>query len=128
VIRVLSDENVHIDIISGRRQEGIELVRAMEAGLCGQKDLKILEYAEEHDLLILSGDKDFGGLIEFGNLWGKGRVLLLRYQVLDCVKIVKDIVHVLLGAGRSRCDCALGTRLPGSEAQLMNALSQHSLS
>ena len=97
MIRVLSDENVHIDIISGRRQEGIELVRAMEAGLCGQKDLKILEYAEEHDLLILSGDKDFGGLIEFGNLWGKGRVLLLRYQVLDCVKIVKDIVHVLLG-------------------------------
>ena len=97
MIRVLSDENVHVDIISGLRQEGIDLVTAMEAGLCGQKDLMILEYAEEHDLLILSGDKDFGGLIEFGNLWGKGRVLLLRYQVLDCVKIVKDIVHVLLG-------------------------------
>jgi len=97
VIRVLSDENVHVDIISGLRQEGIDLVTAMEAGLCGQKDLRVLEYAEEHDLLILSGDKDFGGLIEFGNLWGKGRVLLLRYQVLDCVKIVKDIVHVLLG-------------------------------
>lgn len=97
MIRVLSDENVHVDIISGLRQEGIDLVTAMEAGLCGQKDLRVLEYAEEHDLLILSGDKDFGGLIEFGNLWGKGRVLLLRYQVLDCVKIVKDIVHVLLG-------------------------------
>jgi len=94
VIRILSDENVHTDIISGLRKEGFDLVTAVEAGLAGRKDREILDYAEEHDLVVLSGDKDFGGLLEFGKLWGTGRVLLLRYQVLNPHKIVREIVQV----------------------------------
>jgi predicted nuclease of predicted toxin-antitoxin system len=93
-MRILSDENVHMDIVSGLRKEGFDLVTAVEAGLAGRKDQEILEYAEEHDLLVLSGDKDFGGLLEFGKLWGSGRVLLLRYQILNPHKIVRDIVQV----------------------------------
>lgn len=79
MIRILSDENVHADIVSGLRREGFDLVTAVESGLGGRKDVEILDYAENHDLLLLTGDKDFGGLIEFGRLWGRGRVLLLRY-------------------------------------------------
>lgn len=94
MISVLSDENVHMDIVNGLRQKGIRLVTAMEAGLAGRKDEDILDYAEKHDLCLLSGDKDFGGLIEFGKLWGRGRVLLLRYQILNTAKIVNDIAHV----------------------------------
>jgi predicted nuclease of predicted toxin-antitoxin system len=93
-MRILSDENVHMDIVSGLRKEGFDLVTAVEAGLAGRKDQEILEYAEEHDLLVLSGDKDFGGLLEFGKLWGSGRVLLLRYQILNPHKIVRDVVQV----------------------------------
>ncbi len=63
--------------------------------MSSRKDAEILEYAEKHELLLLSGDKDFGGLIEFGRLWGRGRVLLLRYQILNLDKIVRDIVQVL---------------------------------
>lgn len=96
MIRVLSDENVHTDIISGLRKEGFDLVTAVEAGLAGQKDQEILDYAEQRDLVVLSGDKDFGGLLEFGKLWGTGRVLLLRYQILNPEKIVRDIVQVFL--------------------------------
>jgi predicted nuclease of predicted toxin-antitoxin system len=95
VISVLSDENVHADIITGLRQKGIHMVTAIEVGLSGRKDEEILEYSEKHELLLLSGDKDFGGLIEFGRLWGRGRVLLLRYQILNLHKIVSDIVQVL---------------------------------
>ena len=94
MIRILSDENVHTDIISDLRKEGFDLVTAVEAGLAGRKDREILDYAEEHDLVVLSGDKDFGGLLEFGKLWGTGRVLLLRYQILNPHKIVRDIVQV----------------------------------
>jgi predicted nuclease of predicted toxin-antitoxin system len=90
VIRILSDENVHADIVSGLRQEGFELVTAVDLRLAGRKDFEILDYAEKNDLLLLSGDKDFGGLIEFGSLWGRGRVLLLRYR-----KIVEDIARAL---------------------------------
>jgi len=95
VIRILSDENVHADIVSGLRQKGFDVVTAAESGFAGRKDIEILDHAEKHDLLVLSGDKDFGGLIEFGSLWGRGRVLLLRYQLLNVRKIVEDIARVL---------------------------------
>lgn len=95
MIRILSDENVHADIVSGLRQEGFDLVTAVESGLAGRKDIEILDYAEKYDLLLVTGDKDFGGLIEFGSLWGRGRVLLLRYQVLNILKIVEDIARTL---------------------------------
>jgi len=95
VIRILSDENVHADIVSGLRQKGFDVVTAAESGFAGRKDVEILDHAEKHDLLVLSGDKDFGGLIEFGSLWGRGRVLLLRYQLLNVRKIVEDIARVL---------------------------------
>lgn len=95
MIRILSDENVHADIVSGLRLEGFDLVTAVQSGLGGRKDVEILDYAENHDLLLLTGDKDFGGLIEFGSLWGRGRVLLLRYQLLNIGKIVEDIARTL---------------------------------
>jgi len=44
---------------------------------------------------VISGDKDFGGLIEFGSLWGMGKVMLLRYRILTIERIVKNIVEVL---------------------------------
>ena len=95
MIRILSDENVHADIVSGLRQEGFDLVTAVESGLAGRKDIEVLDYAEKYDLLLVTGDKDFGGLIEFGSLWGRGKVLLLRYQVLNILKIVEDIARTL---------------------------------
>ena len=95
MISVLADENVHMDIVTGLRQRGIDLITALEAGLVGRKDEEVLEYAEKHELLLISGDKDFGGLIEFGRLWGRGRVLLLRYQILNLPRIVDGIVQVL---------------------------------
>lgn len=95
MISVLADENVHMDIVAGLRQRGIHLMTALEAGLAGRKDEEVLQYAEKHGLLLISGDKDFGGLIEFGKLWGRGKVLLLRYQILNLPRIVNGIVQVL---------------------------------
>ena len=97
MIRILSDENVHADIVSGLQQEGFDLVTAAGAGLAGRKDIDILDYAEKQNLVLISGDKDFGGLIEFGRLWGRGRVLLLRYQIINVRKIVEDIAVTLRG-------------------------------
>ncbi len=95
MIRILSDENVHADIVSGLRQKNFDVLTAVESGFAGRKDIEILDHAEKHDLLVLSGDKDFGGLIEFGSLWGRGRVLLLRYQLINVNQIVQDIARAL---------------------------------
>src|SRR3989339_1228302 len=50
---------------------------------------------KKHGLILLSGDKDFGGLVEFGALWGRGKVILLRYRIININRIVSHILEVL---------------------------------
>ena len=94
-MRILADENVHVDIIRGLRQADFEVLSVENVGLGGHKDYEILQYSEEHDLILVSGDKDFGGLIEFGTLWGRGKVVLLRYHLININRIVKDIFEAV---------------------------------
>ena len=63
--------------------------------MAGHKDLEILEYAEKENLILISGDKDVGGLVEFGTLWGRGKVILLRYRIININRIVSHIFEVL---------------------------------
>ena len=94
-MRLLADENVHTGIIQGLQNANFEVIFVPDIDLAGHKDREILEYAEKNDFLVISGDKDFGGLIEFGILWGTGKVMLLRYRILNIDRIVKNIVEVL---------------------------------
>jgi predicted nuclease of predicted toxin-antitoxin system len=94
-MRILADENVHMDIVLGLRRARHEVLFVPEVGLGGRKDVAILEYAEKHGLILLSGDKDFGGLVEFGRLWGRGRIILLRFRFLHPEQVVENIAEVL---------------------------------
>ncbi len=94
-MRILADENVHVGIVAGLRHGGCLVDFAPDIGLGATDDRAILDYAEEHSLVVISGDKDFGGLIEFGSLWGRGKVILLRYRLLRIERIIADILDVL---------------------------------
>jgi len=94
-MRILADENLHFDIVLRLRQANHEVISVSDVGLAGHKDLKILEYAEKDNLILISGDKDFGGLVEFGTLWGRGKVILLRYRIININRIVSHILEVL---------------------------------
>ena len=94
-MRILADENLHFDIVLRLRQANHEVISVSDVGLVGHKDLKILEYAEKDNLILISGDKDFGGLVEFGTLWGRGKVILLRYRIININRIVSHILEVL---------------------------------
>lgn len=94
-MRLLADENVHAEIVRKLRKAHIEVLYVPEIGLAGCSDRAILEDAIKNDLILISGDKDFGGLIEFGALWGRGKVILLRYRIIDANRIVLDIKQVL---------------------------------
>jgi len=96
MIKILADENVHSDIVQELRNSGYEVYFVPEIGLAGSSDEKILEYSEKHNLILLSGDKDFGGLIEFGTLWGQGKVILLRYRLINIARIVKNLTEILI--------------------------------
>lgn len=90
-MRILADENLHFEIVQGLRRENHEVFFVPEIGLAGRRDSVILDYAEKRKLIVVSGDKDFGGLIEFGTLWGRGKVILLRYNIINPKKIVRDL-------------------------------------
>lgn len=94
-MNILADENVHIEIIHGLRKKGYEVLFVPEIGLAGCDDNRILEHSEKNGLILLSGDKDFGGLIEFGTLWGRGKVILLRYRLINIKRIVNNVAEVI---------------------------------
>lgn len=95
MMRFLADENLHIEIVRGLRQANYEVLFVPDLGLAGHKDREILEYSEKNDLIVISGDKDFGGLIEFGSLWGRGKVILLRYRLINIQRIVRNTLEIL---------------------------------
>ena len=94
-MRILANENLHMGIVQGLREVNYEVLFVPDLGLAGHKDLEILEYSEKNDMIVISGDKDFGGLIEFGPLWGHGKVILLRYRFINIQQIVKNILEIL---------------------------------
>ena len=95
MIKLLADENVHYDIVADLRKSGFDITTAIDAGLAGCKDRQILEYSEKEGRILLTGDKDFGGLLEFGLLYGKGKVILLRYTIMDIKRITYELVELL---------------------------------
>jgi predicted nuclease of predicted toxin-antitoxin system len=94
-MRILANENLHTEIVRGLQQANYDVLFVPDIGLAGHKDREILEYSEKNELVLISGDKDFGGLIEFGPLWGRGKVILLRYRFINIQRIVKNILEIL---------------------------------
>ena len=59
MLRILTDEDVHGDIVAGllRRQPSIDLVRVQDVGLAHTSDPIILEWAAQQDRVVVSVDK-----------------------------------------------------------------------
>ena len=58
MLRLLSDEDVHDDIIRGlrRREPSLDIIRAIDAGLDHTKDPIILEWAATDGQILITGD------------------------------------------------------------------------
>jgi hypothetical protein len=58
MLRLLSDEDVHDDIIRGlrRREPILDIVRAVDVGLDHTADPMILEWAASQERILLTGD------------------------------------------------------------------------
>ena len=95
MLKLVADENTHSEIIAYLRSKGYEITTAIDEGLAGSKDSEVLAYTEKHDRILLTGDKDFGGLLEFGILYGRGKVILLRYTTMN-IKVIAEAINGLL--------------------------------
>jgi predicted nuclease of predicted toxin-antitoxin system len=58
VIRLLADENFNNNIVRGvkLREPGVDLVRIQDVGLSGAGDPSVLEWAAEHERVLLTHD------------------------------------------------------------------------
>jgi hypothetical protein len=58
MLRLLSDEDVHDDVVRGlrRREPSLDIVRAVDVGLAHTPDPIILEWAASQDRILLTGD------------------------------------------------------------------------
>lgn len=95
MIKLLVDENVHSGIIADLKKQKIDIVSVVDIGLTGAKDSALIDYSIKQDRVLITGDKDFGGILEFGILYGKGKVVLLRYNILNIKRISTEILHML---------------------------------
>jgi len=59
---LLTDENIHPDVVRALRQDGLDVLDTKECGLVGSSDLVILRRAYEENRVVLTHDSDFGQL------------------------------------------------------------------
>lgn len=60
--RLLTDENVHPEVIDWLRMTGFEVKTSFEAGLLGRDDSQVLRLASTEQRVVLTHDRDFGEL------------------------------------------------------------------
>ena len=59
---LLTDQNIHADVASFLRGEGLDVVDVQQAGLFGADDSAVLAWAVAQGRIIISHDADFGML------------------------------------------------------------------
>jgi predicted nuclease of predicted toxin-antitoxin system len=76
MLRLLIDEDVHIDILEGlrRRNPTIDVIRVHDVGLNQTPDADILEWAAQNDRVVVSVDKKTLA-VDAWNRVGAGRAM-----------------------------------------------------
>ena len=97
--RILADENIPPALSQALRTATHDVRSIFDLGLQGASDEAVLQAANKDDRILLTADKDFGLILELGALAGKGRVILLRYQILDWKRIAGELTAALEATG-----------------------------
>ena len=75
-MRFLVDENIHGAFVEWLRSAGHDVLYAAESR-CGDPDEVLLEVARSEERILVTDDKDFGGLVFHRRLVSEG-ILLIR--------------------------------------------------
>jgi hypothetical protein len=99
MLRLVSDEDVHDDIIRGlrRREPALDIVRIIDVGLNHTPDPIILEWAANNERVLLTGDLNTMVGFAWGRV-GSGLPMLGVLALLENVGIGRVIDEILLVA------------------------------
>ena len=98
--RILADENIPLALSLALRTANHDVVSIHDLHLQGASDEDVLKAAIQDSRILLTADKDFGLILELGPLAGTGKVILLRYQILDWNKIAAELTAALEATGQ----------------------------
>lgn len=74
-MNLVADENIDIEIVRGLRDAGYDILSIAE-DFFGISDEDVLEIANKHNAILLTGDKDFGELVFRKGKVTKGVILI----------------------------------------------------
>lgn len=98
-MRLLLDENLSPNQAAILREQGHDAVAALDAGLSGQPDEKIREFAIEENRVLLTLDSDFANMLRFPTAGTPGVIRLkihppteqaVREQIQKALALLKD--------------------------------------
>jgi len=91
----LADENIHPTAIDFLLGQGLDVHRAVDLGLAGKADEKILAYGHQHDRAILTHDSDFGTLAIAQHAPAFG-IVYLRPANIDPTFTIQSLTTLLM--------------------------------
>ncbi|NIS08395.1 MAG: hypothetical protein GWO07_06465, partial [Candidatus Dadabacteria bacterium] len=93
-MKLLADESVDHPIVENLRQHGHEVISVaeMEPGIT---DAEVLNHANKHKALLLTGDRDFGELVFRHNEIHHGIILIRLAGMAPNIKagVVSDVIE-----------------------------------
>lgn len=100
MLRLLTDEDVHDDIIRGlrRREPSLDIVRALDVGLYHTPDPDILAWAASQNRILVTGDLN----TMVGFAWNRVRLgetmpgVLALLENIGAGRVIDDILLVAL--------------------------------
>ena len=92
-MRFLADECCDAGLVAALRQDGYDVVYALEA-MRGATDEKVLDRAVSENRIVVTEDKGFGELVYVLGRPARG-IVLLRFGVSDCASQTAQMRYLL---------------------------------
>jgi len=89
-MQLFADESTPYNLIQHFRNSGIEVITVKEKGLSGAEDEKVLKFAVDNKLTLLTADLDFGNILLYPPATHLG-VIVIRYSPRVTIQLLKVI-------------------------------------
>ncbi|MFB0515072.1 MAG: DUF5615 family PIN-like protein [Candidatus Neomarinimicrobiota bacterium] len=85
-MKFLADMPISPKTVDFLKSHGHEAIRLADLGMAGAEDMETVDYARQHDMVILTMDLDFGGLMA-QRAWDKPSVVTFRLENPETARI-----------------------------------------
>ena len=93
-MQLFADESTPYNLIQHFINSGIEVITVKEKGFSGAEDEKVLKFAVDNKLILLTADLDFGNILLYPPAKHLG-VIVIRYSpkvTIQLLKVIDDFV------------------------------------